>query len=71
MAVELIADRRVTRYTCPTCQRCVEDGPEGVSVLYKGDQHASHRGGRARGLEQVVEQEQRPPLGSGRTVTLH
>ena len=57
MAVELIADRQVTRYTCPTCQRCLEDGPEGITLLHKGDQEASHRGGSLVGLQQDVEQD--------------
>ena len=57
MAVEVITDRQVTRYTCPTCQRCLEDGPDGIALLHKGDQEASHRGGRLPGFGQEVEQD--------------
>lgn len=45
MQAVLIEDRQTMRYTCPVCQRCVEDGPEGITVIHKGDQMASHRGG--------------------------
>jgi hypothetical protein len=45
MDTELIAERRTVRYTCPTCQRCVEDGPDGLRVLHKGDLSVGHRGG--------------------------
>jgi hypothetical protein len=45
MTVERFADRQTTRYTCPVCQRCVEDGPDGLTILFRGDPQASHRGG--------------------------
>ena len=45
MDTELIAERHTMRYTCPTCQRCVEDGPEGTRVLHRGDLSVGHRGG--------------------------
>jgi hypothetical protein len=45
MTVERIADRQTTRYTCPVCQRCVEDGPDGLTILFRGDPAASHRAG--------------------------
>jgi hypothetical protein len=69
MTVERLAERQVTRYSCPTCQRCVEDGPEGITLLYRGDQDASHRGGSLRGFAQDFEQQ--PPLGSKAPATLH
>lgn len=33
------------RYSCPTCHRCVEDGPDGLRILVKGNQSAVHRAG--------------------------
>jgi len=45
MDVELVADRQTVRYTCPVCQRCLEDGPEGLTMIHQGDQSAVHRGG--------------------------
>ena len=61
MTAELIEDRRTMRYTCAVCQRCVEDGPEGIAMIHNGDQFASHRGGSISSVEQSVEQE--PPGG--------
>jgi len=45
MDVELIAERAITRYSCPICHRCVEDGPEGLRVVHRGDTEVGHRGG--------------------------
>ncbi len=45
METSWIEDRQVSRYTCRSCARCVEDGPDGLRVLVRGDQTASHRGG--------------------------
>ena len=45
LQAELIADRRTTRYSCPSCQRCFEDGPEGLRLIFAGDRDAVHRGG--------------------------
>jgi ferredoxin len=42
---QLIADRRVLRYLCPRCGRCVEDRPEGLVLLTPGDAAALHLGG--------------------------
>ena len=58
MTAELIEDRQTMRYTCPTCQRCLEDGPEGLALLHKGDQGASHQGGVLGQVQYEVEQEQ-------------
>ena len=62
MNAELIEDRQTMRYTCPVCQRCLEDGPEGITTIHKGDQLAAHRGGSISSIQQDVEQEreQRP-----------
>lgn len=45
MDAELIVERETMRYHCPVCERCVEDGPDGVRVLHRGDRSATHRGG--------------------------
>lgn len=45
MDAELLAERETMRYHCPVCQRCIEDGPDGVRVLHHGDRAATHRGG--------------------------
>jgi hypothetical protein len=57
MVTELITDRQTVRYSCPTCQRCVEDGPEGFMVLHRGDQNARHRGGSISMLHPETEQQ--------------
>ena len=51
MTTELSTDRRTVRYSCAVCDRCVEDGPEGLTVIHKGDSQARHRGGSI-GLQQ-------------------
>lgn len=55
MDTELIEDRATMRYSCPVCDRCVEDGPEGLVVLHRGDAAASHRGGTLAEVQQEVE----------------
>lgn len=55
MDTELIEDRATMRYSCPVCQRCVEDSPEGLVVLHRGDAAASHRGGPLMEVQQEVE----------------
>lgn len=45
MDARWIADQMTTRYSCRSCGRCVEDGPEGLRVLVRGDVSAVHRGG--------------------------
>lgn len=62
MDVVLIEDRQTTRYTCPICQRCLEDGPEGIAMVHKGDQSALHRGGSLVLSDQEVEQAPQPSL---------
>jgi hypothetical protein len=57
MDAVLIEDRQTMRYTCPVCQRCVEDGPEGVAMIHGGDRAASHRGGSITTMQPEVEQE--------------
>ena len=59
MNAELIQERQTMRYTCPTCQRCMEDGPEGIQLIHPGDRTASHRAGS---IAPVVDVEQDPPL---------
>lgn len=56
LTVELIEDRQTTRYSCPICQRCLEDGPEGFTVIHRGDPSARHRGGSISAVEHDVEQ---------------
>jgi hypothetical protein len=56
MNAELIEDRLTMRYTCTTCQRCLEDRPEGITILHKGDPRASHRGGSLRNSSVEIEQ---------------
>jgi hypothetical protein len=52
------------RYTCALCHRCIEDGPDGLKVLHRGDPNARHRGGRITSLAGDVEQDQpgAPPV---------
>lgn len=45
MDTELITDRQTMRYSCPICQRCIEDGPEGITIVHHGDATVAHRGG--------------------------
>lgn len=51
MTAELIVDRRTVRYTCPVCDRCLEDGPDGLILIHRGDQAARHRGGSIQMLD--------------------
>ena len=56
------------RYTCPTCHRCLEDGPDGLRVLRRGDLDAVHTGGTLEApLVEVEGTGERPPP----TTTLH
>lgn len=61
MQAVLIEDRATMRYECPICERCVEDGPEGLTVVHAGDRYAEHRGGTLTTIEQSAEQP--PPAG--------
>lgn len=45
MDVELIAERATTRYSCPICHRCIEDGADGLRIVHRGDTSVGHRGG--------------------------
>jgi hypothetical protein len=56
MNTVFIKDRQTMRYTCPVCQRCVEDGTDGITIIHKGDPSASHRGGSIALVQQEVEQ---------------
>lgn len=47
MTATLSDDGRTVRYTCTRCARCIEDGPDGLKVLARGDHGARHRGGQA------------------------
>jgi hypothetical protein len=59
LQTELIADRQTVRYSCPVCHRCLEDGPEGITIIHKGEQQVRHRGGGISTLQSEVGQE--PP----------
>ena len=72
MTADLIEDRQTMRYTCPVCQRCMEDGPEGLAVIHKGDPSASHRGGSlSSSMQQEVEQDLPPSHRAGPQPHLH
>jgi hypothetical protein len=61
MTAVLIEERQVMRYTCTVCPRCLEDGPEGITVIHRGDAAAMHRGGRIAPGQGDIEQEPRAP----------
>lgn len=63
LTAELIEDRQTMRYSCPTCHRCLEDGPEGLIMIHRGDPSAAHRGGSIEAVEHEIEQND-PPVGS-------
>lgn len=56
MQAVLIEERATTRYSCLMCERCVEDGPDGLTIVHRGDQRAMHRGGSLTGIAQTVDQ---------------
>ncbi len=56
MNAELIQERKTMRYTCPTCQRCMEDGPDGLTLVHAGDRSAVHRAGTITPTVDEVEQ---------------
>jgi hypothetical protein len=63
MDAELVHDRQTMRYRCTVCAWCVEDGPEGVTVVHKGDPTVAHRGGQLEVVTDEVEQDpQAKPL---------
>ena len=45
MDTELLVERQTMRYSCRICQRTVEDGPDGITIVHKGDPTVAHRGG--------------------------
>jgi hypothetical protein len=59
MDVESIAERATTRYSCPICHRCVEDGPEGLRIVHRGDTSVGHRGGSI-----AIDHDDDPPGGA-------
>lgn len=61
MDVELIAERSITRYSCPICHRCVEDGPDGLRIVHRGDTEVGHRGGAI-----AVDHDEDPPASPAR-----
>jgi hypothetical protein len=61
MTVSVCEDSRTVRYTCPWCRRCMEDGPQGLKVLFRGDVNARHRAGSLVPSVQEIEAEE-PPL---------
>ncbi|MBK6852918.1 MAG: hypothetical protein IPG93_15135 [Burkholderiales bacterium] len=57
MTAELIADRRTVRFSCPICHRCIEDGPEGITFIHRGDTSVRHQGGSMSTIDSAVEQD--------------
>ena len=45
MTTEWVEETQTLRFICPTCHRCMESDPEGIKLLYRGDQSARHSGG--------------------------
>lgn len=60
MQATLDEERETMRYTCSACERCVEDGPQGLRVLHRGDPEARHQGGSLSGVALEIEAE--PPM---------
>lgn len=56
MTAELIADRHTVRFSCPICHRCIEDGPEGITFIHRGDVSVRHQGGSMSTIDSTVEQ---------------
>ena len=62
MTAELLEDRQTMRYTCPTCLRCLEDGPTGLTIRHRGDPTARHQSGTVMpGVSHVRQDEPTPP----------
>ncbi|MBL8325824.1 MAG: hypothetical protein JNJ89_12805 [Rubrivivax sp.] len=61
MDAELIRERQTMRYTCPACQRCMEDGPDGITVLHAGDRSARHRAGTVKAVVDDIDTVPQPP----------
>ena len=59
MSTVLLEDRKTMRYTCPLCNRCLEDRPEGLTLVRRGDPTARHEAGALR--PQVLELEPEEP----------
>lgn len=55
-----IAELRTVRYTCRACGRCMEDRPEGLVLLDRGDAQATHSGGSLNELNAELEQDVAP-----------
>jgi hypothetical protein len=55
MDAQWIEDQLTTRYVCRQCARWVEDGPEGLRVVVRGDLHVVHRGGVLRADADLAE----------------
>lgn len=66
MSAVLLEDRQTMRYTCTQCQRCLEDGPEGLTLVFRGDPGATHQAGSIPPAIQEVE-----PLEPNPPPTLH
>ena len=45
MRAELLQDQQITRWSCLSCDRVIEDRPDGLVLVCCGDKMASHRGG--------------------------
>jgi hypothetical protein len=61
MQAELDAEQGTMRYTCPRCRRCVEDGPDGIKIVHRGDLEAVHQGGSLAGPSLEIESEPAAP----------
>ncbi|MBI5717718.1 MAG: hypothetical protein HZC37_08530 [Burkholderiales bacterium] len=61
MRAVLDEERQTMRYTCTACERCVEDGPDGLRILSRGDPEAVHQGGSLTALALELEPDLAPP----------
>lgn len=54
-------DTQVVRYVCPQCGRCMEDRPEGLVLLERGDPSARHGGGELSDVATELSASAPPP----------
>lgn len=59
--VTRIAEQRTVRYLCRTCGRCMEDRPEGLVLVHRGDTTVTHGGGTLKDTTLELDQDASPP----------